>query len=76
MTPTDDDLSRKLCGLTNAEIVARHLALRGSNAMRYPRAENACVHRCSAGDCRCFLFPHGPETPHEFSSGCGLSRKE
>ena len=76
MIPTDDDdLSRKLCGLTNAEIVARHLALRGSNAIKYPRVQNACVHRCGRDDNggnqhRCFLGHHGPEVNHEFSSEC------
>src|SRR5215831_13287591 len=80
-----DTFSMRVCGLTDAQIMEKHIRLRGSSALKYPAAESACAERCGLGDRpdlkdpphdhRCFLMPaHSGD--HQFSSECGQSISE
>lgn len=75
--------------LTDKEMLLinkRHIALRGSLALKYPRRDAACKATCgkldnpsdrsTGGNHQCFLNPHPDSEPHEFSSECVRSRAE
>lgn len=74
MAEGDDNVgSIALCGMTDAQITAKHRRLRGSDALKYPPPHLACIEMC--GLCtpghRCFLMAgHTPKDIHEFSSVC------
>jgi len=61
--------------MTDAEIDAKHIKLRGSLKLKYPPREACCRVRCVQGDNQtrghqCFLTS-GHDGSHEFSSECG-----
>lgn len=69
------------CGMTDAEIDAKHIRLRGSLKYKYPPRESSCRHECGNTDYykvagkppihhRCFLAV-GHDGDCEFSSECG-----
>lgn len=74
----EDETSEEAFYMTDAEIDAKHIRLRGSLAPKYPPREACCQKRCGAGDNnsdrdgqhQCFLVP-GHADAHEFSSECG-----
>lgn len=70
-------------GMSDEEINAKHIRLRGSLDLKYPRREASCRHECGVDDYpkhpdkppvqhRCFLAI-GHKGPCEFSSECVTS---
>lgn len=72
-------------GMTDAEIDAKHIRLRGSLALKYPPREACCWNECGLDDYfqrngkppkqhRCFLT-NRHQGPCEFSSECATYEK-
>lgn len=77
------DEAEDVGGMTDAEIDAKHISLRGSLKYKYPPRESSCRHECGASDYfkvvskppehhRCFLAI-GHQGDCEFSSECAVS---